>query len=80
MRTTLTLDPDVAAELKALRKKGRPFKEIVNEVLRLGLRELRKHPSPRPYRTKSWNMGLRPGLNLDNIAELIARIEGEDWK
>jgi hypothetical protein len=38
MRTTLTLDDDVAAKLKAeSRRSGRPFREIVNETLRRGL-------------------------------------------
>ena len=38
MRTTLTLDEDVAAKLKAeSRKTGRPFRETVNACLRAGL-------------------------------------------
>lgn len=43
MRTTLTLDPDVARALKRLaRESERPFKEIVNEALRAGLASRRR--------------------------------------
>lgn len=79
MRTTLTLYPDVAAKAKRgaaqLRK---PFKEIINEALRIGLDEILKPPPAKPYRTRPRPMGLRRGLSYDNISELLARIEGED--
>ena len=79
MRTTLTLDSDVAQEIKSLEKdEGRSFKEIVNQALRLGLRQLRQPIVPPLYQTPSRPMGLRPGYNLDNIAELLAQAEGED--
>ena len=49
MRTTLTLDDDVAAKLKAeSRRAGRPFKEIVNETLRSGLATDASPPSREP--------------------------------
>jgi hypothetical protein len=78
MRTTVTLDSDVAQELKALSKEGRPMKQIINEALRLGLPHLKKPAACQPYRTRPHKMGLRPGHNLDNIAELLAQVEGED--
>ncbi|MEW6742065.1 MAG: DUF2191 domain-containing protein [Planctomycetota bacterium] len=79
MRTTLTLEEDVARKAKSLaRKLGRPFKEIINRALRLGL-DLVDKPGPRkPYRTQARPLGLRPGFNLDNIQELIAHVEGEE--
>jgi hypothetical protein len=41
MRTTLTLDDDVAAMLQQLRKaRGDNFKALVNEALRAGLKQL----------------------------------------
>lgn len=40
MRTTLTLDDDLAVILKRLADEtGRPFKDVVNEAIRAGLRE-----------------------------------------
>jgi hypothetical protein len=81
MRTTLTLDPDVAAKAKkGAAKLGKPFKEIVNSALRLGLDQVLNPPAAKPYRTKPRPLGLRPGLSYDNISELLARAEGEDHK
>jgi hypothetical protein len=75
VRTTLTLDDDVAAKLQAeVRKTGASFKETVNRVLRRGL----SAPKPRlaPYKVKAKNMGVRPGLNYDNIQELLDQLDG----
>jgi hypothetical protein len=81
MRTTLTLDPDVAARAKkGAVKLCKPFKEIVNSALRLGLDQVLNPPAAKPYRTKPRPLGLRPGLSYDNISELLARAEGEDHK
>ena len=79
MRTTLTLDPDVAAKArKGAAKLNRPFKEVINEALRIGLEEVLKPNAARPYRTKPRPLGLRQGFSYDNISELIAAAEGED--
>ena len=78
MRTTLTLDDDVAAKLKAeSRRAGRSFREIVNETLRRGLAS-RRVATQRPiFKIAARDLGdLKPGLSLDNIAELIERAEG----
>lgn len=79
MRTTLTLDPDVAERAKkgaALLRK--PFKEVINAALRAGLDQILAPPAARPYHTKPRPMGLRAGFRYDNISELIAAVEGED--
>jgi hypothetical protein len=79
MRTTLTLDPDVATKAKnGAAKLGKPFKEVVNAALRIGLDAVLNPPPAKPYRTKPRPMGLRRGLSYDNIGELLARAEGED--
>ena len=79
MRTTLTLDPDVAAKAKkGAAKLGRPFKEVVNAALRVGLEEVLKPAAAKPYRTKSRPLGLRKEFSYDNISELLAQAEGED--
>jgi hypothetical protein len=81
MRTTLTLEPDVAAKArKGAAKLGKSFKDVVNAALRIGLDQVLHPPAAKPYRMKGRPMGLRPGLNLDNIGELLAQIEGEDYK
>jgi hypothetical protein len=79
MRTTLTLDDDVAAKLKAeSRRASRPFREIVNDTLRRGLASRRATTAQRrAFRITARDLGdLRPGLSLDNVAEAIDQIEG----
>jgi len=79
MRTTLTLDEDVAQRAKAaVVKLHRPFKQVVNQALRAGLDRMEKPAVGKPYRTKPRPMGLRKGHSLDNIQELLAHLEGED--
>ena len=79
MRTTLTLDPDIAAKAKkGAAKLRKPFKEIINAALRIGLDEILAPPSAKPFRTKARPLGLRQGFSYDNISELLARAEGED--
>jgi hypothetical protein len=78
MRTTLTLDDDVAAKLKAeSRRADRPFREIVNETLRRGLASRRVAARRQAFKVGARDLGsLKPGLSLDNIAELIEQVEG----
>lgn len=81
MRTTLSLDEDVLE--KARMVAGRlqlPFKTVVNEALRAGLKEVEKPAKRRPYRTIPHAMGLRKGYNLDNIQEVLAQADGEDFR
>lgn len=75
MRTTLTLDPDVADRLRTLARERRlPFKQVVNAVLRRGLEE-----GPRePFRIESRRLGLRPGVDLHQAGDLAARLEDEE--
>ena len=82
MRTTLTLDDDVAARLKAaFRKQRRPLKVLVNEALRSGL-EAMDHPRParRAFRTRGFNLGPSLVGSLDNVEEILSRVEGEDHR
>ena len=78
MRTTLTLDEDVAAKLKAeARRAGRSFRDVVNDTLRRGLVNQRRPASQRTFKVNARDLGgLRPGLSLDNVADLIEQIEG----
>ena len=81
MRTTLTLDEDVAAKLKAeSRKTGRPFRETVNACLRAGLSVRKQGTSARPFRVRARAMGLRPGINIDKVSALLDELEGHEHK
>ncbi|MGA6983704.1 MAG: CopG family transcriptional regulator [Candidatus Sulfotelmatobacter sp.] len=79
MRTTLTLDDDVANLLKKeARKSGEPFKQVVNRFLRLGLTA--KPQARKPFVVKPFNLGPPSGLNFDNIGELLEVLEGPEHK
>ena len=76
MRTTLTLDDDVAAKLRAeSRKSGESFKETVNRVLRTGLNARRGAPL-KPFKVDARPMGQRPGINFDDIEGLLDQLDG----
>jgi hypothetical protein len=73
------LDDDVASRLKAeVRRSGKPFKEVVNECLRLALSKKRQDRNTEPpFVIRARDLGaLRPGLSLDNIGDLLAAAEG----
>lgn len=80
MRTTITLEKDVAARLKRLRR-TRPFKELVNDALRAGLDEIENGSSSSsgPYSLKPVK-GHPHRTDLDNVAELIAEVEGDRFR
>lgn len=78
VRTTLTLDDDVANKLKTqVRKTGRPFRDVVNDTLRRGLATAPPSASRTPFRVRARDLGaLRPGVQLDDIAGLLDQVEG----
>ena len=81
MRTTLTLDEDVAILLERARaERGASMKEVVNDALRRGLRSLDEPPRPEPYRTPAVRLG-RPRIgSLDDVSEALAAAEGEEFR
>ena len=82
MRTTLTMDDDVAAVLEGLRKsRDASLKELINEALRRGLSEM-TDPSKRRerVRTRAVSLGGLRIASIDNIAEALAIAEGEKFK
>ena len=77
MRTTLTLDDDVATLLsKEVRRSGESFKQVVNRFLRLGL-NASKHPARKPFRVKPLNLDLPP---FEKVEELLEYLEGPDHR
>lgn len=72
MRTTLTLDDDVARRLQeVVRVRKTTFKQAVNETLRRGLEEVLSRPKAKPFRTEPADMGTFAHLNYDNIGDLL---------
>ncbi|MGH9945775.1 MAG: DUF2191 domain-containing protein [Pyrinomonadaceae bacterium] len=79
MRTTLTIDDDVAFGLRKVQEsnRDRSFKEIVNETLRTGLTaNFEKKTKRKPFVVTPFDLGLREGLSYDNIEELLDIVEG----
>ena len=76
MRTTLTLDDDLAGMLKARAQQlGIPFKEIVNRALRTGLGAETKPPRRVVPKTIPHSFGFRPGIDLDKLNQLADELE-----
>ena len=81
MRTTLTLDDDVAFKLKAeMQRSGGTLKDTVNRLLRLGL-QTRPTASRRRFQVKARSLGeLRPGLTLDSVSDAVEQLEGPRYR
>jgi hypothetical protein len=82
MRTTITLEDDVAASLKRLgKRRGLRFKSLVNQVLREGIKSMKPPTKKRTvFQTRSVDLGSCRTANVDNVAEVLAVAEGESFK
>ena len=82
MRTTLTLDKDVAVALERLRKARKAsLKAVVNEALRQGLGHMASPPpARRTTRTRGVSLGRCLVGNIDNVSEVLAGAEGESFR
>jgi len=82
MRTTLTIDDDIATVLERLRRaRDASLKDLVNEALRRGLKDMNNRPKRRePVRTQSVALGRIRIAGIDNISEALAIAEGEAHK
>jgi hypothetical protein len=76
MRTTVTLDPDIAARLRELaRQRGSSFKATINSTLRAGL-EAGRGTGAR-YEERTVDLGVRPGIDLTKALRLASELEDE---
>jgi predicted transcriptional regulator len=82
MRTTITLDDDVAEKLQSEMRRRRTtnFKETLNDVLRRGLLARRGLAATKPFKVRARRLGNKPGLNYDNVGELLEHLEGVSHK
>ncbi len=82
MRTTLTIDDDVAAELERLRlARDARLKDLGNDALRSGIRDTPTRPNGRePFQTLTVALGRMRVANIDNIGEALAIAESEAFK
>ena len=76
MRTTVTLEPDVARRLQEVsRARKLSFNEALNTTLRRGLDQMLAKPKAKPFHTVPEDMGVLPHLNYDNIGDLLELAE-----
>jgi hypothetical protein len=79
VRTTLTLERDVADSLrKEMRRSGRGLKAIINEALRRGLGVSGRRVRAPRFAVEPHAMGIRPGVDLDRLNQLVDELEAED--
>jgi len=77
MRTTIDLDPDVDARLRALaRERGVPLRTVINDALRAGLHTGAREAAP--YTLPSRHLGVRPGIDLDKALRLAGELEDDE--
>jgi hypothetical protein len=82
MRTTITLDEDIAKAIeREMRRHPRmSFKDVVNSLLRAGLNFNKQSKASPRFVVRSRSMGIKRGLDYDNIGELLEQIEGTNHK
>jgi len=76
VRTTLTLEPDVAQRIQQrMRRSGKGLKAVVNEALRLGLGLTGKPVRPPSFKVRPHAFGFKPGIDQDRMNQLVDELE-----
>ncbi len=77
MRTTLTIEPDVARRLKArMREEKLPLKKVVNDALRAGLSKTSRKPDAK-FAVEPHSCQFKAGIDLDKLNQLVDELEAE---
>ena len=80
MRTTVTIDDDLAAQVEATRRReGLSFKAALNHLLRLGVQVKSTPPKPKKFNTPTRKLGLKPGIDPTRLNALIDELETSDF-
>lgn len=78
MRTTVTLEPDVARLLNDhARRTRKSFKETLNTAVRLGLRRTSASPATQPFTIEARPMGLKAGVDDRRFGALLDELEAD---
>ena len=78
MRTTLTIDDDLAERIQEQRRQGHSLKRVINALLREGLQSRQRRPRGKKYRTKAYKLGMRPGFDPVKLNQLVDELEVEE--
>jgi len=80
MRTTLTLEPDVAEKLRLRMSREKiSFKRAVNEALRAGLGKPERKPKVK-FKVEPFPCGLKPGIDPNKLGQLLDEMEVEEFR
>ncbi|MGO9255232.1 MAG: hypothetical protein ACLQU1_02860 [Bryobacteraceae bacterium] len=80
MRTTLTLEPDVAQQIRQrIAEKKLSLKRVVNDALRTGLAEARRKEKVPPFKVDPHSFKFKPGIDPDKLNQLVDELEVEDF-
>ena len=72
MRTTLTIDDDLADQIQEIRRRhGHSLKRVINSLLREGLQSRQSRPRAKKYRTRVYKLGMRPGFDPAKLTQLV---------
>jgi hypothetical protein len=78
MRTTLTLEPEVAERVRnEMRRTGKAMKAVVNEALAAGLGMAGKRARAARFEVRPHALGFKPGVDLDRLNQLADELEAE---
>jgi len=78
MRTTITLEPDVAEKIRKASRLGKRSKTaIINEALRRGLASDRESSQVQAYRVETFNSPFRTGIDMGKLNQLVDELEVE---
>jgi hypothetical protein len=76
MRTTVTLDPDIESMLREeMRRSGEPFKQVLNDAIRAGLRSMKRRDQA--FEPLTFDMG-KPRVDLTKAGALAATLEDDE--
>ncbi len=79
MRTTVTLDADVAKKLKKrMADKHLTFKETLNQTLRSALNAAEAHKKPK-CKIETFALEFKPGVDPNRLNQLVDQLEVEDY-
>jgi hypothetical protein len=80
MRTTLTLDDDLAGILRRrAREMDMPFRDVVNAALRKGLADIGRSSPQKTVKVRPHDFGSRPGIDFDRLNQLNDELEVEEY-
>ena len=80
MRTTVTLDPDVAERIKALaHERQASFKQTLNDVLRRGLSAPGSKKQQKKFVVKPHSGGFLPGIDPNKLNQLVDDLDAEEF-